>query len=93
MKSEIAIDAINNINSIQGIVIIFSIGIAGIFGSIIRWQEKNKKWKSILIYYIISLIVFIITFRDIVLISIIWLMNIIIVLFESRSGRKKETNQ
>lgn len=93
MKSEIAIDAINNINSIQGIVIIFSIGIAGIFGSIIRWQEKNKKWKSILIYYIISLIVFIITFRDIILISIIWLMNIIIVLFESRSGRKKETNQ
>ncbi len=93
MKSEIAIDAINNINFIQGIVIIFSIGIAGIFGSIIRWQEKNKKWKSILIYYIISLIVFIITFRDIILISIIWLMNIIIVLFESRSGRKKETNQ
>lgn len=89
MKSEIAIDAINNINSIQGIVIIFSIGIAGIFGSIIRWQEKNKKWKSILIYYIISLIVFIIAFRDIILISIIWLMNIIIVLFESRSGRKK----
>lgn len=83
-------EPIENMTTLQSFVIIFSIGISGIYGSILKWKEKKKKWKGMLIYDGIALILFILVFRDTVMVSLLWGLNVVIVFCETMFGGKKK---
>lgn len=86
-------EPIKNMTTLQGFVIIFSIGISGIYGGILKWKEKKKKWKGMLLYDVIALIVFILVLQDVVMVSLMWGLNVIIVFFEAMFGGKKKEKQ